>query len=1113
MSTYLSGNPTFLPTVQPYQPNFQLYAGALQMKQTQYDKNRKQISELYGSLLNSPMTRDSNIKARDEFFNTIDYEIKKLASVDLSLQENADAASGLFTSLYDNKNIVKDMVWTKNFFNQLERAEGFKNCIDPDKCGGAYWDGGVQALEYQRQEFKNLSDEDAMGYGDVSYTPYVNLHAKATKLFKDYGWDVKVDSISPDGKWIVTTKNGEQITGPLLAHFQGLLGEDPAVMSYYKTKKYVDRKGWIASNIPTYGSEQAAEEAYLNEQTAYVNRRLAQLTDESDFAKDQANRKAQEAQKNIQQGVIKNDEEVSAVVNSLFGEKDMFESASKTTGTALTNTSSTSVNMKLRAQALDNALAMLEINDDLSKSAQILAYQQYEQSIKINPEQEHRWRMEEIAYKDRLEKESAEEELRGDSYLNQMFPGDKVKSDINVDPTAAYDMQRADAREQYKALRTNSQVVLSKTFESAVEHAKSGGAQGEQDAVAIMDAVIKQYKHTQDYGGSPEKRKHAAAVLKRWESKSTREKVGWAKNANIEQFLSGIDPEGIHRVNNKSVIPMYAKNGYNKTNRVYLENTKANIGGAVMAAEDAADEYAQWKKVKAETHKTVVSYLKTNGPEEYAKYWDYLVDESGNARDINAFAFKYANDKASSAQGKSASETIAQFIKAEPERYRAIKEQAMLRWSDQNVMSDARRAQFGNNKQRYINSAVLDAAKQGRTSVKITQNGQTKYIPVDEFFTKDGHVKSKYSAYANKWKPADKSGFWQAYDEAVEAYAGADTADVMPGLGTKLTNAAIAGLTGGYSQATYNKLMSADIKEATKGLEKTIKTRNTDIMRLYKEAFNNAPIYKGGKTYMDLYGSGSLTGYGLKHYVDYAAPQSESVLRERSFMMDAFNAMPGKEVFFGFGDMSSIPQKSDANAQAFVKQLILDAVTSSKKSDSRPRWSATYNPIGAGNEKYQSYTITINDPAWLKAYVGSKESKGPYYDYFAGNQGGQYGKVTILLKDDAASENNILHMTTKRTSLEKRLGYRGEAPVAYGKYDNIHNLRIKTLPNGGYSVVGPIAVGYDEATGKWESDVINQQYGPGTDPNMINQQFDGILSDVSTRLGIFNYSVPNLLGQ
>ncbi len=75
MATYLSGNPTFLPTVQPYQPNLQLYAGALQMKQTQYDTNRKKISDLYGSLLNSPISRDSNIQARDEFFQSIDYEI------------------------------------------------------------------------------------------------------------------------------------------------------------------------------------------------------------------------------------------------------------------------------------------------------------------------------------------------------------------------------------------------------------------------------------------------------------------------------------------------------------------------------------------------------------------------------------------------------------------------------------------------------------------------------------------------------------------------------------------------------------------------------------------------------------------------------------------------------------------------------------------------------------------------------------------------------------------------------------------------------------------------------------------------------------------------------
>ena len=71
MATYLSGQPTYLPSVQPFQPNLQLFAGSLQMKQTQYDSNRKKISDLYGSLLNSPMSRDSNIEARDEFFKSL----------------------------------------------------------------------------------------------------------------------------------------------------------------------------------------------------------------------------------------------------------------------------------------------------------------------------------------------------------------------------------------------------------------------------------------------------------------------------------------------------------------------------------------------------------------------------------------------------------------------------------------------------------------------------------------------------------------------------------------------------------------------------------------------------------------------------------------------------------------------------------------------------------------------------------------------------------------------------------------------------------------------------------------------------------------------------------
>jgi len=78
MSTYLSNSPTYLPTIQPFQPDMQLYAGTLEMKQTKFDQAAKQISSLYGSLLNAPMLRDKNIAKADLMYLTIELKNLKL---------------------------------------------------------------------------------------------------------------------------------------------------------------------------------------------------------------------------------------------------------------------------------------------------------------------------------------------------------------------------------------------------------------------------------------------------------------------------------------------------------------------------------------------------------------------------------------------------------------------------------------------------------------------------------------------------------------------------------------------------------------------------------------------------------------------------------------------------------------------------------------------------------------------------------------------------------------------------------------------------------------------------------------------------------------------------
>ena len=91
------------------------------MKQGTYDAAKKQLSSMYGSLLNAPLSREDNIETRDKFFKAVDQDIKKMAGMDLSLAQNSEAAMDVFNQLTDNKNVAHDMVFTKQYQQQQRK--------------------------------------------------------------------------------------------------------------------------------------------------------------------------------------------------------------------------------------------------------------------------------------------------------------------------------------------------------------------------------------------------------------------------------------------------------------------------------------------------------------------------------------------------------------------------------------------------------------------------------------------------------------------------------------------------------------------------------------------------------------------------------------------------------------------------------------------------------------------------------------------------------------------------------------------------------------------------------------------------------------------------------
>lgn len=268
MATYLQGVTDYIPDYQPFQPDLNFYASYLQTKQNQYDTNYKALNNLYGQYFYADLTRESNIKKKDALLKQIDFNLNRVSGLDLSLEQNVQQATQIFTPFYEDKYLMKDMAYTKNFTSDYTRASSLKNNKD-EKIRSQYWDTGIKSMIYQRDEFKNSTDEESLGIANASYTPYINAIEKYLKLAKDTG--LSIDIKESNGRYFIRQKNGDLLLQPLNKLFTSAFANDPALQEVYKTQSYVNRKDYISQNSNKFnGDLKATEKDYLIKQYATI---------------------------------------------------------------------------------------------------------------------------------------------------------------------------------------------------------------------------------------------------------------------------------------------------------------------------------------------------------------------------------------------------------------------------------------------------------------------------------------------------------------------------------------------------------------------------------------------------------------------------------------------------------------------------------------------------------------------------------------------------------------------------------------------------------------------------------------------------------------------------
>jgi len=394
MATYLQGVTDYIPQYQPFTPNLNFYDTILKTKQNQYDSNWKQLNNIYGKYFYADLTRDDNIKKKDELIKNIDFNLQRVAGLDLSLQKNVDQAVQVFTPFYEDKNLMKDMAYTKNWNSEYGGAMGLQKSAD-EKRQKQFWNAGIQELQFLREEFKNASAEEAMTFASPTYTPYVNSTELAHDLAKKQGWNVKVSK--SDGRHIYTTKNGQQIMEPLRKLFENTIGNDSRVQAVYRTQSYVNRKNFANTNAAMFnGDVDAAEMKYLQKNFNILKRQsqkyYMQLQADADLKDKEIamiEEKYQNKELSPRQAMYLDDLKFNRDINRQtlnnmkkeYGEFNQTSSSTANTSTGFTNPYG---DLNTLRRKVDGGVSQMLMRKDLSEAAQTEAFRNYEVTMKTD---------------------------------------------------------------------------------------------------------------------------------------------------------------------------------------------------------------------------------------------------------------------------------------------------------------------------------------------------------------------------------------------------------------------------------------------------------------------------------------------------------------------------------------------------------------------------------------------------------------------------------------------------------------------------------------------------------------------------------------------------------
>ena len=279
MSTYVPGVETYLPDIKPFTPDYKFLSSVLQSRQDKYNRNWQATNDLYSKIVYAPLSRQDNLDKREQYIEQIKPSIEKISGLDLSIQQNVDSAKAVFAPFYEDDLLVKDMLYTTNYQNEMAYANRLLDSPDEEQRG-KWWETGIKDLQYKMQDFQNASGDAALAMGMPRYVDDVNLYQMAEKYLSELDPPLKITApmnlfvgegknrrFNTDADFIITQTNGELVTGPALEMIKNRFIDDPAVQRAYYTQAFVKGRDFADEGVRTgeFSSIQEGQQAWAQQ--------------------------------------------------------------------------------------------------------------------------------------------------------------------------------------------------------------------------------------------------------------------------------------------------------------------------------------------------------------------------------------------------------------------------------------------------------------------------------------------------------------------------------------------------------------------------------------------------------------------------------------------------------------------------------------------------------------------------------------------------------------------------------------------------------------------------------------------------------------------------------